>query len=226
MSFLSKIFGGGGGGSKPATQPPPIKKNNTVETFERMAANIERMEKRQRILEKEITDLEDQAKKFFATRTETGKKRAVGCMKRKKAKEKELMNSLAQVDSLRDVQNKMVEQEHINEQVRIRQEVRDHMNAQKLNVDEIYDVTQDIAEAQKEIQEASEVLATPFADDLEDEDELLAELEGMDADDLAARLDGAEVSNLAPLPAPVENTKEKQKEEDESLLAELGLNLA
>ena len=158
----------------------------------------------------------------MATRTEAGKKRAIQCMKRKKHKEKELDNSHAQADGLMQTQSKMVEQENARVLVDMQKQVLHQLERSKLDVDDVAEVAADIAEQHREITEVNEILATPFADD-DDDDELLADLENLAADDLEARLDSAEVGTLAPLPVaqPAVTAAEKQKEEDESLLADL-----
>ena len=96
---------------------------------------------------------------------------------------------------------------------------------QEVGIENVDDLMTEVQEEMEQAQEISEAFAQPVDPLAADEDELLAELEGLEADDLEAELLAAPVpqTSLPSVPdaAPVSSKAQKEAEEMKKLEAEL-----
>ncbi|XP_053643953.1 charged multivesicular body protein 4 [Cherax quadricarinatus] len=213
MSIFGKIFGGGKNEKAPTTG----------EAIQKLRDTEEMLIKKQDFLEKKI-----QQEITIAKQHGTKNKRvALQALKRKKRYDKQLQ----QIDgTLSTIEMQREALESANTNTNVLQTMSEAAKAlksahQHMNVDEVHDMMDDIAEQQDVAREISEAISNPvaFGDDI-DEDDLLAELEELEQIDLDEKLlsTGEPVSELPEVPtiAPAKPERRK-KEEDEEDMAEL-----
>uniref|UniRef100_A0A0R3RUD3 Charged multivesicular body protein 4b n=1 Tax=Elaeophora elaphi TaxID=1147741 RepID=A0A0R3RUD3_9BILA len=219
MSVFGKIFGGGRKQQTPSATPQ--------ESIQKLRETEEMLVKKQEFLEKKIEEVAS-AKKHGTK----NKRLALHALKRKKQFEKQLQH-IDGVLSTIEFQREALENASTNAEVL--QVMGSAAKALKtahndMDVDQVHDLMEDIAEQQEVANEIAEAISNPvgFGQDV-DEDELLKELEELEQEELDKQLldvgpTPASVSALpeaptAELPVSGKKTAKKQQEDDD--LAEL-----
>mmetsp|Transcript_17504 Transcript_17504/g.42070 ORF Transcript_17504/g.42070 Transcript_17504/m.42070 type:complete len:241 (-) Transcript_17504:200-922(-) len=170
--------GGGGGGGGRA---------NTANTVVSLRENIATQEKREQHLEKKIEQLTADAKAKMAKKDKKG---ALFALKRKKLYE-------AEIDKIANIKMTLETQVMNLESAAQNAETFKAMNAGKnamtnirtdTNIERVDDLMDEIKEEMEMADEISNALAQPVDPLLTDEDDLLAELEQLEADDVEEQL--------------------------------------
>ncbi|KAG7154286.1 charged multivesicular body protein 4c-like [Homarus americanus] len=213
MSIFGKLFGGGKNDKAPTAG----------EAIQKLRDTEEMLIKKQDFLEKKI-----QQEITIAKQNGTKNKRvALQALKRKKRYDKQLQ----QIDgTLSTIEMQREALESANTNTNVLQTMGEAAKAlksahQHMNVDEVHDMMDDIAEQQDVAREISEAISNPvaFGDDV-DEDDLLAELEELEQADLDEKLlnTADAVSDLPEVPtSAIAKPERRRKEEDEEDMAEL-----
>ncbi len=187
--------------------------------------------KKQDFLEKKIKNEEEIMKK----NVKTNKKLAISALKRKKRLEKELQRNDGTLNTL-EQQRESLEAANIN--TAVLHSMSDAAKAikkahQDMDIDQVHDMMDEIADQQEVAKEISEAISNPAAFSGEfDEDELEAELEALELEastEEEARLekellDVGKVLPDVPKNEPVSKSKankSKQKKKDDDDMAEL-----
>jgi len=169
--------GGGGGGGRA----------NTANTVVSLRENIATQEKREQHLEKKIEQLTADAKAKMAKKDKKG---ALFALKRKKLYE-------AEIDKIANIKMTLETQVMNLESAAQNAETFKAMNAGKnamtnirtdTNIERVDDLMDEIKEEMEMADEISNALAQPVDPLLTDEDDLLAELEQLEADDVEEQL--------------------------------------
>ena len=173
-------------------------------------------------LEKQITKLEDEAKKLIRLKTKSSKQRALGKLKLKNLKMKEL-NKLMGMQYNLSVQSNALENAQFN--TLVIQGMKDANNTfqkinKSINIDKVDDLVEDLTEQQDLMNEVSDALATPLFDNDIDEDELLAELDELEELDNDLNL----LPNLPEVPKTVNKPIIQTEEEKELKELEMLMN--
>ncbi|XP_071444473.1 charged multivesicular body protein 4 [Hetaerina americana] len=211
MSFLGKMFGGKKG-DKPLSTGDAIQKLRETEDL---------LIKKQEYLEKKI-EIELATAKKHGTKN---KRAALQALKRKKRYEKQLQ----QIDgTLSTIEMQREALEGANTNTAVLQTMKDAANAlkaahQHMDVDQVHDMMDDIAEQQDVAREISDAISNPvaFGQDV-DEDELEKELEELEQEELDRELlDVGPSTDDLPSPPTTEVVKpkaaKKQEEDDEDM---------
>lgn len=192
--MFKKLFGAKEAAA-PVQAPSAAAANKTINTIQSLSDNEEQLERRKVLLEKRI-DAELQKARDL---NKAGKKpQALQCLKKKKLLEGEMQN-------LDNMIMRVVEQRMMLEGQRTTVEVVSTMhkaaitakdNMKQMNVDKVDQVLDDITEVNEQMKQMQDAFANPtgIGADL-DEDELLNELEELEATELDAEL-------LEPAPVP------------------------
>jgi len=225
MSFFGKMFGG---------KKEEVK--TTGEAVQKLRETEEMLLKKQDFLEKKI----DSEMAIARKNAKTNKRAALQAIKRKKRFEKQL----GQIDgTLTTLEQQREALEGANTNTAVLQTMSEAAKSLKkahdnMNVDEVHDMMDDIAEQQDVAKEISEAISNPVAFGQEfDEDDLEAELEELEKEgelEEQRKLDeefldvGPSTSDLPEVPTaslatPEAPTKAKKKEmtDEERELAEL-----
>lgn len=217
MSLIAKMFGKGKGEKNGPTPQDAIQKLRETE---------EMLVKKQDFLEKKI-DQELATAKKYGTKN---KRAALMALKRKKRLEKQLEQidgTLSTIEFQRDaLENANTNTEVLKNMGFAAKAMKQAHNS--MNVDDVHDLMDDIAEQQELANEISTAISTPagFGMDM-DEDELLAELEELEQEDLDQQLLTVDttVDTLPSVPSTSLPSKpaaaKKQVEEDDDDMAEL-----
>ncbi|XP_012267505.1 charged multivesicular body protein 4b [Athalia rosae] len=179
MSFFSKVFGG----KKEPVAP------STAEAIQKLRETEDMLMKKQDFLEKKI-DTEKQTARKNGT---TNKRAAIQALKRKKRYEKQLLQIDGTLSTI-EMQREALEGANTNTAVLTT------MNSaaaalkaahQHMDVDQVHDMMDDIAEQQDVAREISDAISNPvaFGQDV-DEDELERELEELEQEELDKELLG------------------------------------
>ncbi|KAF7993170.1 hypothetical protein HCN44_006230 [Aphidius gifuensis] len=215
MSFFSKVFGG----KKEPTGP------TTSEAIQKLRETEEMLIKKQDFLEGKITQ-EIVTAKANGTKN---KRAAIQALKRKKRYEKQLQ----QIDgTLSTIEMQREALESANTNTTVLQTMKNAADAlksahQHMDVDQVHDMMDEIAEQQDVAKEISDAISNPvaFGNDI-DEDELEKELEDLEQEALDEELLGVqETPDLPPVPSSTDFDKQSKKtkatskpvEEDEAL---------
>ena len=222
MSFLGKIFSGKKGEAAPTTG----------EAIQKLRETEEMLVKKQNFLEAKVDGETALARK----NAKTNKRVALQALKRKKRYERQLQ----QIDgTLTTIESQREALEGANTNTAVLTTMGEAAKALKkahadMDVDQVHDMMDDIAEQQDVAREISEAISNPVAfgqefddDELEAElNDLEAELEETEQEDLdrellkvgppAAALPDVPVAAL-PTPAAPAKAKAKAKEEDDEL---------
>merc|ERR1711944_152421 len=216
MRFLGKIFGGKGGQDKQVT---------TGEAIQKLRETEDMLMKKQEFLEKKVETEIATARK----NAKSNKRVALGALKRKKRYEKQLQ----QIDgTLTTIEQQREALEGANTNTAVLQTMASAAKAMKsahsdMDVDQVHDMMDDIAEQQDVAKEIAEAIANPvaFGQDF-DEDELEAETEMDEQAELERQLldvgpakELPEVPNAEP--AAAAKPKKKKEEEEDPDMAEL-----
>jgi len=192
---------------------------------------LETLEKREEFVQRKMDDEITKAKKFSAA----GKKReALQCIKKKKMYEKQI-ESLVNTKMTLENQKMTMEVMNINRETLAAQQaaakaMQDQTKAMGgvEKVEDIMDQVEDGMQDAQEIQDAmGREIGMPGLD--ADDDELLAELEGLEAEDLAKELGTVDLgAQDVPISLPNPGTKPVAKvmTEEERELAELEASMA
>ncbi|KAK0393617.1 hypothetical protein QR680_000310 [Steinernema hermaphroditum] len=193
MSMFSKIFGGG---KKQPAAP------TTQESIQQLRETEEMLVKKQEFLEKKIDAEVAQAKKHGTK----NKRLALHALKRKKQYEKQL-NHIDGVLTTIEFQREALENASTNAEVL--QVMGAAARAMKtahneMDVDQVHDLMEDIAEQQEVANEIAEAISNPvgFGNEV-DEDELLKELEDLEQQELDKQL-----LDVAPTPSNLDRLPE------------------
>ncbi|KAG8240240.1 hypothetical protein J437_LFUL004700 [Ladona fulva] len=206
MSFLGKMFGGKKG-DKPMSTGDAIQKLRETEDL---------LIKKQEFLEKKIETELATAKKHGTK----NKRAALQALKRKKRYEKQLQ----QIDgTLSTIEMQREALEGANTNTAVLQTMKDAANAlkaahQHMDVDQVHDMMDDIAEQQDVAREISEAISNPvaFGQDI-DEDELEKELEELEQEELDRELlDVGPATEDLPSPPTAEVVKPKAKKQEDA----------
>lgn len=193
--MFKKLFGAKE--QQPAVKPPTASAaTKTIDSIQSLTDHEETLERRKALLEKKMDAELQKAKEL----NKAGKKpAALACLKKKKLFEQEVAN-------LDNMIMRVTEQRIMLEGQRSTVEVVSTMhkaalnakeNMKAMNVDKVDTVLADISEVNEQMGQINEAFANPIGNTL-DEDELLGELEELDA----AQLDEELLQ-----PAPVPTTK-------------------
>lgn len=179
--------GGGGGGNKPS---PVVAASNTVETIGKIKKTQATLEKRTKVIEKNMLECLKKAQHYIKR---NNKKSAILEMKKRKMQQKKL-------DQIQAYQLNLINMVDMLENAATSHQVADAMKVttnqlktiqKENNIEEMENLREDIEEAQAKQTEVEDLLAEPMAgteldeDDLEDEyNSLMGEIEG--EDELAA----------------------------------------
>jgi charged multivesicular body protein 4A/B len=239
MSMFKRLFGGSSSSGTPSTKPPASSggggsgaSNGQVNGgIERLDSTIELLEKREAVLEKKCEQELLKAKAFMDKKNKTG---ALQCMKRKKMFEEQLSNIAAQKVNMETmkfaIQNTAMNKEVLDTQRRAAQDLT-KMN-KTMNAEQVEEDMDNLREAMDQAKTVSEALTQPLDDQMLDEDELMAELEG--------ELEGLEGISTAPtktstqaeampampaLPSKALPAKHVAVDEDEEALRQLEMEL-
>lgn len=172
--------GGGGGGG--ASRGPSA--TSTIKTVEQMQGTLANLEKRERLLQKKAQMEVQKAKEYTRSKNKSA---ALACLKRKKMYEQ-------QANNLANNQLRIHEQMILLENTKATTETVDALRAgasqmtamqKATNIDDVDKVMDEINEATDMQRAVQDALGTPvgMAADL-DEDDLLNELEELEAEDL------------------------------------------
>ncbi|XP_012274092.1 charged multivesicular body protein 4c [Orussus abietinus] len=214
MSFFSKVFGG----KKEPVAP------STAEAIQKLRETEEMLIKKQDFLESKI-ELEIQVARKNGTKN---KRAAIQALKRKKRYEKQLQQIDGTLSTI-EMQREALESANTNTAVlTTMKSAADALKSahQHMDVDQVHDMMDDIAEQQDVAKEISDAISNPvaFGQDV-DEDELERELEELEQEELDKELLGVATSDELPaVPASSEpavpakaRSKPKSKEEDDDL---------
>lgn len=210
MSFLSKVFGGKKDDKAPTAS----------EAIQKLRETEDMLVKKQEYLEKKI-----EYELGLVKKNGTNNKRvAIQALKRKKRYEKQLQ----QIDgTLATIEMQREALEGANTNTAVLQTMKFAADAlksahQHMDVDQVHDMMDDIAEQQDVAKEISEAISNPvaFGNDI-DEDELEKELEELEQEELDRELlgTGPTTDELPAVPATPLPAKPKQPvtEDDEDL---------
>ncbi|KAK2193602.1 hypothetical protein NP493_11g07038 [Ridgeia piscesae] len=212
MSLLAKLFGGGKKGEAP---PSP------QEAIQRLRGIEEMLQKKTDFLEKKI-----EQELSIARKNGTKNKRvALQALKRKKRYEKQLTQIDGTLSTI-EFQREALENSSTNTEVL--KVMGDAAKALKtahknMDVDDVHDLMDEVAEQQEIANEISEAISSPvgFGQDV-DEDDLLAELEELEQEALDEQLLEVGPAAAAELPSvptaePVAPRTEKAKAEEDEM---------
>jgi len=193
MTFLAKVFGKKGG-----KEPTP------QDAIQRLRETEEMLQKKSDFLEKKI-----EQELGIARKNGTKNKRvALGALKRKKRYEKQLQQIDGTLSTI-EFQREALENASTNTEVlRVMGDAAKALKSahKNMNVDDIHNLMDDVAEQQEIANEISDAISHPvgFGQDV-DEDDLLAELEELEQEALDEKLTdiGPAVDKLPSVPVSV-----------------------
>jgi charged multivesicular body protein 4 len=221
---FGKLFGGKKGDKAPTTG----------EAIQKLRETEEMLMKKQEFLEKKIETEITTARK----NAKTNKRVALGALKRKKRYDKQLQ----QIDgTLTTIEQQREALEGANTNTAVLQTMGEAAKAMKkahadMDVDQVHDMMDDIAEQQDVAREISDAISSPVAFGQEfDEDELEAELNELEAEteleeqadlekqllDVGPKTELPEVPKAEPAVPSASKPKAAKKQEDDDDMAEL-----
>ncbi|XP_076173819.1 charged multivesicular body protein 4-like [Ptiloglossa arizonensis] len=216
MSFFSKIFG----------EKKESASMTTAEAIQKLREIEDMLIKKQDFLESKI-DLEIQVAKKNGTKN---KRAAIQALKRKNRFAKQLQQIDGTLSTI-EMQREALESANTNTAVlTTMKSAADALKSvhQDMDVDQVHDMMDDIAEQQDVAREISDAISNPvaFGQDI-DEDELEKELEELEQEQLDKELLGIEPTDELPnvpattIPAVPARTRTKAKPEEDDDLKEL-----
>ncbi|ORX51462.1 hypothetical protein BCR36DRAFT_267448, partial [Piromyces finnis] len=162
-------------------------KTNPKDAIAQLKETLDILEKRQAILEKKIEN-EEKIAKANATKN---KRIAIAALKRKRAYNNEIEKMMG---SRMTIETQIMTIENANTNLTTLKAMKDGANALsaihgKMNIDKVEDTMDDIREQMDLANEISDAIAQPINfGDVIDEDELNAELEGLEQEELDYQL--------------------------------------
>ncbi|KAI6217955.1 Charged multivesicular body protein 4b [Aphelenchoides fujianensis] len=191
--------------------------SGTNESLKKIQETEEMLRKKQEFLERKIEQELLTAKKHGTA----NKRMALQALKRKQQYQKQLAQIDGSLNTLQHQQSSL-ENAHTNAEILkvLAQSAKAIRAAHKLDVDQVHDLIEDIAEQQEVANEIAEAISNPIGLQLGDDDELLAELEQMEVEDLDQKLLNVGPTPLAgsklpPAPPTAESAKATKKEDEE-----------
>lgn len=188
----------------PAAPPPPKAAKNKLtpqKGVETIRKQLTTLEKREDFLQKKINHQLAEAK----TKSKKGdKKGAMFCLKRKKMYEKE-------IDKLSGMRMNLEQQMMALESASINADAFSAMSAgskamqslqKQVNIERVEDITDDIQDSMMQAEEVSNAISQPMGGEMYDDDDLLNELEDMEAAELDRELIESESTPAAAAAAP------------------------
>ncbi|KAI6239611.1 Charged multivesicular body protein 4b [Aphelenchoides fujianensis] len=203
MSGFSKIFG-----RKKEVVP------STQESLQKLRDTEEMLRKKQEFLEKKV-ETELLAAKKYGT---ANKRMALQALRRKQMCQKQLL----QIDG---VLNTLQHQQSSLENASVNAEVL-QLAHNNMDIDDVHDLMEDIAEQQEVANEIAEAISNPVGLQLDDEDDLLAELEKLEEEDIEKQLltvgpTPMDASKMPSVPTTELPSKSKAKAKEDDELGEL-----
>ncbi|XP_050440375.1 charged multivesicular body protein 4c [Adelges cooleyi] len=197
MSFLSKLFGG-----KKEEKGP-----STEDAIQKLRATEELLIKKQEFLQKKI----DQELEIAKKNGTTNKRAAIQALKRKKRYEQQLEQidgTMLTIETQRDA----LEGANTNNAVLTTMKTAaDALKTahQNMNVDDVHNMMDDIAESQELSKEISEAISNPSGIGIDvDDDDLQKELDQLEQEELDKELLNTGKTPLSDLPTPAVPTSE------------------
>ncbi|XP_055707657.1 charged multivesicular body protein 4c isoform X1 [Phlebotomus papatasi] len=211
MSFFGKMFG------KKGEQAP-----TTGEAIQKLRETENMLIKKQEFLESKIEAELDIARKNGSK----NKRVAIQALKRKKKYEKQLQQIDGTLSTI-EMQREALESANTNTAVlTTMKNAADALKAahNNMDVDQIHDMMDDIAEQQNIATEISDAISNPvsFGQDI-DEDELEKELEELEQEELDKELLGVGPSATELPEVPSDEIKEKAKEKKKGLYSQCNI---
>ena len=207
MSF-AKIFG-----KKKEIVP------TTQEALQKLSETEDVLIKKQDFLEKKIQTEVLTAKKHGTS----NKRMALQALRRKKQYEKQLIQLDGIMNTLQH-QKGTLENATVNAEIMgvLADSSKALKNTHKMDIDQVQDLLEDINEQQEIANEISQAISNPIGLQMDDDEDLLAELEKLEEEDLAKELvkipTPAGTDKLPDVPTnelPKSRVKSKDKEDDE-----------
>jgi len=216
MSFLGKVFGGGKKTETAITPGDAIQKLREMEDI---------LMKKQEFLEKKIEQELDTARKHGTK----NKRVALQALKKKKRFEKQLQQIDGTLSTI-EFQREALENANTNTEVlKVMGTAAKALKSahQNMDVDQVHDLMDDVAEQQEIAKEISEAISMPagFGTDV-DEDELERELEELEQEELDKELLDVSGPATQELPSPpqteprrptAQKSKTKAEEDDDDM---------
>ncbi|PAV74939.1 hypothetical protein WR25_21198 isoform B [Diploscapter pachys] len=177
MSLFGKIFGGK---KQPAASTPQ-------EAIQKLRETEEMLGKKQEFLEKKVNDEIDNARRYGTK----NKRQALQALNRKRQYEKQLQHIDGVLQTL-DFQRQALENASTNAEV-----LQVMGNASKalkaahnnMDIDQVHDLMEDIAEQQEVANEIADAISNPVGfNNAIDEDDLMKELEALEQEELDKKL--------------------------------------
>ena len=201
MSIFKKMFGGGSG--PPAgQQPKPAAPVDPTQTLARLEGQLDTIEKRITVMNNKVND----AKQTALAKKKAGDIRgATMAMKNMKMFEGEVTKLYGQQVMLQQ-QTLQIQSAHADVDVvnalKTGTSALENLNKQA-DVDTIADLQDQMAEVQQEVEERQELFAGAA---MEGQDELLGELDELEAEAMAGELEGLDLGPMAnvPIAAPAQ----------------------
>lgn len=197
--MLKRLFGSsksGGGGGAPSSGGRAPTAQDTVKTVDQMQATLEMLEKKERLLQKRAEQEVAKAKEYSRAKNKTA---ALACLKKKKMYEQQAVNlannQMRIHENILMLETAKATTETVSALRAGAAQMKAEQKANDINdVDKVMEEINDVTDMQREMQDA---LGTPvgMAADL-DEDELLGELDELEAEDL----DDQMMAGVAPGP--------------------------
>ncbi|GAM17808.1 hypothetical protein SAMD00019534_009830 [Acytostelium subglobosum LB1] len=210
-----KLFG------KPKPNPA-----QTQETIAKLRTTIEMLEKRKKFLQQKADSKEVEAKQFVAKKK---KREALLCLKQRNIYQNEVNKLQGTFDTLSTqifaLENAKMNEEILNSMRSGAQQLKVLQN--NLTVEKVEDIFDDIQEQMDVHEEISRAISQPIGTQVEDEDDLLAELAELEQEELDAQLLSVKappsrepIIKEAPITFPAASkVKPRASEEDEEYRA-------
>eukprot|EP01060_Flectonema_neradi_P026914 TRINITY_DN364_c0_g1_i1.p1 TRINITY_DN364_c0_g1~~TRINITY_DN364_c0_g1_i1.p1 ORF type:complete len:206 (+),score=53.80 TRINITY_DN364_c0_g1_i1:155-772(+) len=182
--------------SEPQAAPQPIK--STEEITDKILTTVDNLTAKLSQLEVKAAREALEGQRFLKAGE---KKRAIGCMKRKRAYDKSILSLTEQIHNTEMLVAQIQQQDVILATAEATSLARDAMKSKAVDVEQLQEVTDDIKEQQKDLQEISELLAAGY-NDVDNDDDILAELDNLSAESIAVPTETISASVVpASLPA-------------------------
>jgi charged multivesicular body protein 4 len=203
---------------------------STNDSIQKMNDTLETVDKRESLLQRKIDQELAKAKEASARKN---KALAMQHLKRKKVLEEQLDRLVKQKENIEHMQMKLEEATINVETIQTQQAgasaIRNVYQRNNLTLEKIDETVDKVRETIDQANEISAALSQPIGGDEMDEDELMNELELLEAEEMGLKMMDINVqptrvpSDIVPAPKPKVSAQQK---EEEALLAELEAQLA
>eukprot|EP01061_Rhynchopus_euleeides_P004383 TRINITY_DN13635_c0_g1_i1.p2 TRINITY_DN13635_c0_g1~~TRINITY_DN13635_c0_g1_i1.p2 ORF type:complete len:227 (+),score=137.47 TRINITY_DN13635_c0_g1_i1:181-861(+) len=224
MAFFSRLLGGGGSTTAPKPRAAPAP---TTSAAESISNTTETLDKRIKVLDKQIEQQENMAKEHLKKKAQ---KQAMSCLKKKKMYEEQRTKLEAQRMNMEQLLMTTQEAEQLRDVVRAQQHAQTELKHSMPSLEEVENTQEALQEQLDNQRDISDMLAQPLAGNELDEDDLLAELDGLQ-DEVDEEYEASLIPDMpstAALPDPNKDKAVKAKaeeDEDEDLLAGLAAEM-